>query len=134
MQLEREEQKLDQLKSAGCVPIAMEVTPLCDYQQDNVRIPRFVCGVALPYKERRKSKRPEGYLRTDNAPIDFEGGELDGRKLLVWNSRFVVSAREDHIRGESKLFRLRQASLIDVQAWLASQINRPGVFSIRSKW
>ena len=133
-QLEREEQKLDELKAAGIVAIAMEVTPLCDYQQDNTRLARFVCGVALPYDERRKAKRPQGFLRTDNAPIEFEDGELAGRKLLVWNSRFMVSAREDQIRSEAKLFRLRQAPLIDVQAWLASQINRPGVFSIRTGW
>ena len=133
-QLERERQKLEELKAAGIVAIAMEVTPLCDYQQDNARLARFVCGVALPYDERRKAKRPQGFLRTDNAPIEFEDGELAGRKLLVWNSRFVVSAREDQVRSEAKLFRLRQAPLIDVQAWLASQINRPGVFSIRTGW
>ena len=133
-QLQAEDCKISTLKAANCVPIAMEVTPLCDFQQGNTRLLRFLCGLALPFGERRKGKKPEGFLRTDYAPIEFRDGELAGRKLLVWNSRFVVSAREDQINDDSKLFRLRQSHLIDVQGWLTSQLNRPGVFTIRARW
>ena len=133
-QLEAEDEKIEELKAAGCIPIAMEVTPLCDYQQNKVRLPRFLCGVAVPYEERHRTKRPEGFLRTDNAPIDFESGDLAGRKMLVWNSRYIVSVRDGDVNGEAKLVRLRQAPLIDVQAWLASQLNRPGYLSLTVPW
>ena len=129
-QLKREELKIEQLKNAGCIPIAMEVTALCDYQQDNVKLPRFVCGLALPYDESKLAKKPSGFLRGDNAPIDFETGPLAGRKLLIWNSRYLVSAPKSCVNSDSALIRLRQAPLIDVQAWLASQLNRPGYLSL----
>ena len=133
-QLQAEHEKIEGLKAACCIPIAMEVTPLCDYQQGKVRLPRFLCGVAVPYEERHRTKRPEGFLRTDNAPIDFESGDLAGRKMLVWNSRYIVSVPDGEINGEAKLVRLRQAPLIDVQAWLASQLNRPGYLSLTVPW
>ena len=62
-QLIEEDEKIDELKSAGSVPIALEVTPLCDYQQGNVKLPRFLCGVAVPYEKKRRTKKPEGFLR-----------------------------------------------------------------------
>ena len=133
-QLIEEDKKIEELKSAGSIPIALEVTPLCDYQQDNVKLPRFLCGVAVPHENRRRAKRPDGFLRTDNAPIDFESGDLAGRKLLIWNSRYIVSVTADEVNGEAKLVRLRQAPLIDVQAWLASQLNRPGYLSLTVPW
>ncbi len=133
-QLNGEEEKIEELKTAGSIPIAMEVTPVCDYQQGNAKLPRFLCGVAVPYETRRRTKKPEGFLRTDNAPIDFEYGDLAGRKLLIWNSRYIVSAPNDEINGEAKLVRLRQGPLIDVQAWLASQLNRPGYLSLTASW
>ena len=133
-QLEREQQNIEKLKNAGCVPIAMEVTALCDYQQDNAKLPRFVCGLALPYDERRLAKQPSGFLRGDNAPIDFADGLLAGRKLLIWNSRYIVSAPQSFVNREAVLLRLRQAPLIDVQAWLASQLNRPGYLSLTVRW
>ena len=129
----RDEQK-ETLKSAGCVPIAMEVTPLCDYQQDKYKLPRFVCGVALPYKERRLTKRPDGFLRTDYSPIAFPECPLKGTKLLVWNSRYTVSVPKGMVKGETGLLRLRQAPLVDIEAWLASQLNRPGYVSLRVGW
>ena len=133
-QFKREAQNIQQLKNAGCVPIAMEVTALCDYQQSNVKLPRFVCGLAIPYDKRRLAKQPSGFIRGYIAPIDFGGGPLTGRNLLIWNSRYIVSAPGHAVNSDAALFRLRQAPLIDVQAWLASQLNRPGYLSLSVRW
>ena len=122
------------MKSEGCVPITMEITPLCDYQQNKSKLLRFVCGVALPYEQKCLSKKPEGFLRTDNSPIAFEDYPLTGTKLLVWNSRYVVSAPKAMVNTDARLVRLRQAPLVDTQAWLASQLNRPGYLSLRAPW
>lgn len=130
-QLEREDTKIEELKTAGCIPIAMEVTPLCDYQQNKVGLPRFLCGVALPFDKRSSlTRRLDGFLRTDSAPIGFELGDLTGKKMLVWNSRYIVSVPGVDVNGEAALVRLRQAPLVDIQAWLASQLNRPGYLSL----
>ena len=127
-----ERSKEQQLKDAGCVAIALEVTPLCDYRRS--RLLRFVCGLALPYHDRRLAKRPTGFLRTDGAPIAFESGGLAGTKLLVWNSRWMVTVPSAMARAQASLFRLRHAPLIDIQSWLAGQQNRPGYLSITTSW
>ena len=125
--------KEQQLKDAGCVAIALEVTPLCDYRHS--KRSRFLCGLALPYLNRRHyAKRPTGFLRTDGAPISFETGPLAGTKLLVWNSRWVVTIPTAMAGEDASLFRLRQAPLIDIQSWLAGQQNRPGYLSITTQW
>lgn len=123
-----------QLKAAGCLAIAMEITPLCDYQQNNVKLARFVCGVAIPYEKKNCAKRPEGFLKSDKAPIEFDLGNLTGKKLLVWNSRYIVSVPSSAVNSEASLVRLRQSPLIDIQAWLASQLNRPGYLSLTAPW
>ena len=71
---------------------------------------------------------------TDNAPIDFDSGDLAGTKLLIWNSRYLVSVPSDKVNDAAKLVRLRHEPLIDIQAWLATQTNRPGVFSLTVPW
>ena len=128
------ELQIEQLKKAGCVPIAMEITAMCDYQQGNVKLHRFVCGLAIPYCKKEIAKNPSGFLRGDKAPIDFESGPLVGRKLLVWNSRYIVSASLNAVNSEAVLVRLRQVPLADVQSWLASQLNRPGYLSLNVQW
>lgn len=112
----------------------MEITAICDFQQSKAKRHRFVCGLALPYDKRRLAKKPSGFLRSDLAPIEFENGPLEGRKLLVWNSRYIVSAPTNVVNCEAVLDRLRKAPLVDVQAWLASQMNRPGYLSLLQPW
>ena len=120
----------EELKSAGCIPIAMEVTPLCDYQQRARGIPRFVCGLAVPMDSRDLLKGRALFLRATE-PIGFEVPGIVGNHILLWNSHFVISVPRELVNGGDSLVRLRQAPLVDVQAWLGSQGNRPGYLSIR---
>ena len=112
------------------VPIAMEITPLCDHQQRKRKLPRFVCGIAAPTTRKNLLKTGD-YLR-QTAPIEFEEGPLKGDKIIVWNSHYIVSAPEEVMATASALVRLRHSNLIDVQAWLSTQGNRPGYLSIRA--
>ena len=119
-----------QLEYAGCVPVAMEITPLCDYQKRAQGIPRFVCGLAVPRDARSLLKERADFLRATE-PIAFDAPPLEGKRSLVWNSHYIVSVRKDSVKSDAGLVRLRQSPLIDVQAWLGSQGNRPGYLSIR---
>ena len=119
----------EQLKSAGCVSVAMEITPLCDYQQRKMRFPRFLCGLAIPMDKMALLKKPAPFLRS-TVPIAFEVPPLKGENSLVWNSHYIVSVPNSLVGNSGGLFRLRQSPLIDVQAWLGSQANRPGYLSI----
>ena len=113
----------------GWLPVAMEVTPLCDYQHGKRKLPRFVCGIAVPTTGINLVKTG-GYLQRAG-PIDFEAEPLKGTKTIVWNAHYIVSVPEEEIAGVSALVRMRQSNLIDVQAWLSMQGNRPGYLSIR---
>lgn len=119
-----------ELKNAGCIPIAMEVTPLCDYQQRARGIPRFLCGLAVPIEKLHFLKQRAQYLRRTEA-VAFDCPPLKGKKSLVWNSHYTLAVPKHLLTTGTGLVRLRQAPLIDVQAWLGSQGNRPGYLSIR---
>ena len=118
------------LRKAGCVPIAMEVSPLCDYQQGGKGFPRFICGLAVPYANALLLKERALFLRKTQ-PIAFNVAPLQGKMILVWNSHYMVSVPRKVVEHANGLVRLRQAPLIDVQAWLGSQGNRPGYLSIQ---
>ena len=118
------------LMDAGCVPIGMEITPLCDYQQRAKRIPRLICGLAVPIEALSFLKQRSQFLRPTDA-IAFEVSPLEGKKSLVWNSHYIISVPHEIIADSTGIVRLRQAPLVDVQAWLGSQGNRPGYLSIR---
>ena len=55
------------LREAGCVPIAMEVSPLCDYQQGGNGFPRFICGLAVPFDQISLLKGKGSVLAKDTA-------------------------------------------------------------------
>jgi hypothetical protein len=117
------------LRAANCVPIAMEVSPLCDYQQGGKGFPRFICGLAVPFDQISLLKQRALFLRKTQ-PIAFDTPPLQGKMVLVWNSHYMVSVPRKLLVEATALVRLRQAPLIDVQAWLGSQGNRPGYLSI----
>lgn len=113
----------------GWISVAMEVTPLCDYQQGKRKLPRFVCGIAVPTTGKNLVKT--GAYLQEAGPVDFEEEPLKGNKTIVWNARYIVSVSEEEIAQVPALVRMRQSNLIDVQAWLSMQGNRPGYLSIR---
>ena len=117
------------LREAGCVAIAMEVSPLCDYQRGGKGFPRFVCGLAVPFDQDSLLKGKALFLRKTQ-PIAFSTPPFQGTMILVWNSHYIVSVPRGLLEDATGLVRLRQAPLIDVQAWLGSQGNRPGYLSI----
>ena len=117
------------LRKAGCIPIAMEVSPLCDYQQGGNGFPRFICGLAVPFDQISLLKERALFLRKTQ-PIAFDTPPLQGKMVLVWNSHYMVSVPRKVLTDAAGLVRLRQAPLIDVQAWLGNQGNRPGYLSI----
>ena len=127
------ENKKEEVVQAGCTPMIMEITPLCDYQQRKAQGSRFICGVAIPelndsqYKSKFKD-RAEFIRRI--GPTEFNHQSLKGRNMLLWNSHFLVSLPLKRVPKRKAPFRLRQAPLMDIQAWVGSHAARPGFLSI----
>ena len=123
----------EEVVESGCTPLLMEITPLCDYQQGKARRSRFLCGIAVPeltdskYKK-RFNERAE-FIRKVRVTA-FDHDSLRGRHIMLWNSHFLVSVPPNRVPKNKALFRLRQAPLIDIQAWVGGHSARPGFLSI----
>ncbi len=121
--------KKQELKEAGTLAVAMEITPLCDYQQGKVRRARFVCGIAVGPDRINLIKKAGFVGRTP--VVWFDSEPLCGNRVVAWNSHFIVSSSLDQVPRGAALVRLRQSPLMDVQAWIGSHATRPGYLSVR---
>jgi len=121
--------KKQELKEAGTLAVAMEITPLCDYQQGKVRRARFVCGIAVGPDRINLIKKAAFVGRTP--VVWFDNEPLCGNRVVAWNSHFIVSSSLDQVPRGAALVRLRQSPLMDVQAWIGSHATRPGYLSVR---
>ena len=117
------------LMEAGSLAVAMEITPLCDYQQSKVRRARFVCGIALEPERSNLVKRSDFVRGTP--VVWFENEPLRGNRIVAWNSHFIVSVPPHQVPKGKALVRLRQSPLMEVQAWIGSHATRPGYLSVQ---
>ena len=125
-------------KNAGHIEprvVIAEVTPACDYAQGKVEIPRVLGGALIPTDRLKKVPSNENIYKSFGV-FHFDGGEgytvPDGTYHFVFNARFFTGLPRDTFEGRTPLFRIRQNTLVDIQAWLARHGNRPGVITIAS--
>ena len=119
------------LIEAGCVALALEITPICDHQQGKARQARFICGVAVPSNKLNLIKTNAEYLRQLPLGGSFHDEQLGGDAVILWNSHYLLSLPPDHVPENRALLRLRQMPLTDVQAWVGNHAARPGYLSVR---
>jgi hypothetical protein len=126
-----------------CRFIMVEVSPVCDHAQENVRFARFVTGVLIP--EARLTR--------------FKGGKFDGEPKFFWSfgpiyldgagipageHHIILSARHpEQFRavagqdmrefGLATVGRLRGQVLAALQTWVAGQATRPGMLFLHEK-
>lgn len=117
------------------VLILAEVSPACDYAQGKVDTPRVLAGALVPTS---KLKNPPGdlFLYKQCGVFHFDDDEVEGLTggtyHLVLNARFFAGLSSRKIQQRTPLFRIRQTTLVDIQAWLARHGNRPGVITVTS--
>lgn len=125
-----EESKRDTEPAGDCIPVLVELTPLCDYHFGDVKAARFVAGLAVPADSTKVLKSPGTAFIRKLEPIAFRQEDLDGQYVLAWSAHFVVTTLRDNLVGREPVCRLRQPPLAALQAWAASQAARPGYLSI----
>lgn len=115
--------------------VIAEVTPACDYAQGKVEIPRILGGALIPIKCLKNVPSDENIYKSFGV-FHFDDGEgysvPTGTYHFALNARFLSGLPKHSFEGLTPLFRIRQKTLVDVQAWLARHGNRPGVVSIAS--
>ena len=115
--------------------VIAEVSPACDYAQDKVETPRVLGGALIPI-DKLKKVPSDDYIYKSFGVFHFDDDEAHGLSAGTFhfglNARFLSGVSRDFLEGMTPLFRIRQNTLVDVQAWLARYGNRPGVITIAS--
>ncbi len=107
-----------------CEPVCVEMSPACDFAQQNRRRLRFVPGMLVPDELEDFILEKADYLKKIG-PVLFQGKIF----FLIVESRHFFSASVG-VRLPSPLFRLRSHVLVDIQAWLGGHLSRPGHLSL----
>jgi len=106
--------------------ILMEITPLCDYTQRNMKFGKFVLGVLWPAsldgEDMGKKIKKVGGCIYKKLPILYDKEIY----YLTFNSRYFYNFNSNLFNKVKPLFRARKELLVDVQHWFSTQISRPG--------
>lgn len=117
------------------IVVIAEVSPACDYAQGKVETPRVLGGALIPVCRLTKVPRCDFIYKSFGVfhfDVDEDRGLSAGTFHFALNARFLSGVSADSLEGRTPLFRIRQNTLVDVQAWLARYGNRPGVITIAS--
>ncbi len=107
-----------------CESVCVEISPACDFAQQNRRRLRFVPGLLIPDELEDSILEKANYLKKIG-PVLFQEKIL----FLVLESRHFFSTSVG-VKLPSPLFRLRSHVLVDIQAWLGGHLSRPGHLSL----
>ncbi len=102
----------------------LEVSPSCDFAQNNWRVHRCLSGIMWPHAHVKKLKKSEFTYKSPLIEID------NGLYYLVFNLRYLTSLPIGKLNKKKALFRVRHDLLVDIQSHLARHINRPGIISL----
>lgn len=102
-----------------------EVSPFCDYAQNNWRVHRIIYGLIIPLESAKKIKKKAEFVYISPA---FEIG--GGAKKLVFNLRNIESVPIGGLKSGKPIFTLRHDLLVVIQHKIASHCSRPGMLSL----
>ncbi|APF17523.1 hypothetical protein Calab_2006 [Caldithrix abyssi DSM 13497] len=111
----------------GSIPVLIEVSPVCDFVQNKMRMSRMIKGVLLPDSVEnynsvwRKIKKSASFLYV--SPVIYYGNSVF---RMVLDFRYFTSEPLSNQERET-IFRIRKDILNDIQTRLAFHVNRTGV-------
>jgi hypothetical protein len=112
------------------IPIAVEITPVCDHQQDKHTVVRLLGGIAVPTQLVKLICKTD-YVRLFPS-IRFQDEVLSGDYVLAWNARYLVTRTRSALGiRHPPAYRVRPAALADLITFHANYSARPGYLSIR---
>lgn len=118
--------EIDNIKKAiksSLIPVAINVTPACDYAQNKYQFDRFVYGIII------ESKFADLINTQSEAIYKSPNFNISGKdSVLVLNYRYFYTEKS---QGNPKiLFRFRSSVLAEIQSKLARHISRQGVMNL----
>jgi hypothetical protein len=114
---------------AACIPVFIEITPVCDFAQQNQKTERFLLGILWPVDG---SRQRQNYIDQQmKSKADFLYPILpvrynDKSYNLTFNSRWLFTANLRALKQIRPILRARNELLVDIQHWFANHFSRPG--------
>lgn len=105
--------------------IFLEVTPACDYAQDNRKVSRILPGFLSPKEFTEQISKTAEYLYiTKDLLIE------DSIHVMLFDFRFLTSINTSQLPSKEVKFMIQSEHLADIQSRLASHVSRLGVVGI----
>lgn len=111
----------------SAIPIAIELTAVCDHQQGNSLISRWMGGIALPAASQDQISKGD-FVKVMPA-LALNRAPLNGDCVFAWNARFLITRRRNKMKAQAA-FRMRQTPYSSVVTFQANYAARPGYLSI----
>jgi hypothetical protein len=125
--LEEEKAKLQEKKEAWfakCVPILLDISPVCDFAQDNRRLAKLMAGLMVPSDGGINCHSSGAFNKLE--PIKVSNYGEDGWNI-VFCSRFIFGVASDSNAKELQpICRLRDPIVTELRSWAAAQDGRAG--------
>ncbi len=112
------------------IPVLVEVSPICDHVQKNIRIARLIAGLVIPAEiaKEKKTIKYRGDFIWRFGPIYLETELVSvGEYFLLLSTRHLISFNLDQAKQLKPLMRLRSQAFGNLQASLWHHATRPGI-------
>ena len=113
-----------------CHPVLVEMSASCDHVQENIRVARFIAGLAIPESEQTKMKRKDALYIWKLGPL-MDEGQSTRIYYLYFSARHLVTRALEEATCMKPCMRLRSQALVHLQAWFAQHASRPGLILLK---
>jgi hypothetical protein len=112
--------------------IFVEITPLCDYAQNNHKYYRIISGFLIDCDHYKKLDKnvPDKIAFYVSPTIFLENDKFTGCFKLILDHRGLVTLDLNSLKDFSPLFRINNELLFDIQHKAGSHFSRPGIISL----
>jgi len=114
------------------IQVFAEVTPLCDFLQEKIKLYRVIEGFIIPEKY-KDEQNIDHYVKIKKAEFIYKTPVFTYKNeiyRLILDFKYFSSKTKDELKNFSPIFKLRKELLNDIQIKLSSHINRTGILFI----
>ena len=114
--------------------LIVEVSPACDIAQGKSGLPKLVAACLIEATNAGRIPTQTTYLYHQCGVLQFDSGDVgdlpEGEYMLILDARYQTGIPISTLLQWEPILRIRQNTLIDIQAWLARHGNRPGIITV----
>lgn len=122
--------KIDELKN-NIKHIMVEVTPICDYAQQNIKANRLITGLLIPIdyindKSISSVRSNSSYYLSNPFYLNY----IDSNCRILLNYRGLITTSKSSLKSKKAIFTLNKFFLFEIQHNVAQHISRPALMTV----